>query len=290
MAALDFLFSNSPPQTLLSPATERNDLPAWYQDVQKANILRANQIAAEPYQTYQGPRLAPLNALQQQAIGTAAEGSAESQAANRGALSQVLSAGRDFDPEEFKKFLSPYTGGVVDEIARLGNRNLMENVLPNVQTNFTSAGQPFSSREGDFTSRAIRDSSADIAGKQGQFLQSAFDSAMGNYQSDLARKLQSGTALGNLATNQQNLASAGYNLLNQGGALLQGDQQKNLDLAYQDFLEQKNYPLEQLNIISNALKNNTQKLSSVSTGYAPTAMTPQTASPISQIAGYIGGR
>ena len=101
-------------------------------------------------------------------------------------------------------------------------------------------------------------------------------------QSDLARQLQGGQTLGNLA------AQAGTSSLQQNAALeasgaQQGQKnQQNLDVAYQDFLNQVNHPSQQLSFMNSIIRGiqvPTQQSAS-STGAAAS----YGASPLSQLA------
>lgn len=255
MADLSFLFGGEPPSTYLAPTTEMTSLPQWYQDAQKGLISQAAGIANEPYTPYNGPRVAGLTDLQNQAIGNASNaGVAGGNTLQRGADLAYNAGNTQFDPAQFEQFLSPYTNGVVDRIAQLGERNLTENLLPQINDSFIGSGMPFGSRHEDITARALRDTNGSILGQQSQALSSAYDSAMGNYQNALQRQAQTGGILSGIGTGQtQNEMQAGgfQNLM---GGVQQANQQQNLDTAYGDFQNQKNYPLQQLDVVNSILK------------------------------------
>jgi hypothetical protein len=114
------------------------------------------------------------------------------------------------------------------------------------------------------TSRAVRDVSADILAQQTAALQSGYTQAAGLAGTDLSRQAGLATAAGNLAQTQQQqqlaasgalsslgeqaqtLGLTGANAVGGVGALEQQQGQKNLDVAYQDFLRQQGYPQEQI--------------------------------------------
>ena len=79
-------------------------------------------------------------------------------------------------------FMNPYTQNVVNEQARLSNQNLVENILPGVNSTFTGAGQFGSTRNAEFTNRAIRDQQATLMGQQGQTLMNAQNQANTQYK------------------------------------------------------------------------------------------------------------
>lgn len=133
-----------------------------------------------------------------------------------------LSTGRW--PSHMQEYMSPYTQAVTQEIARLGNQNLQENILPGVNSTFTGQGQFGSTRNADFMNRALRDAQREILGRQSQALESGYGTSANIFGADEGRSLQAqqGTAsnllgLGNLglqantAANQAYLAGIGQN-------------------------------------------------------------------------------
>lgn len=122
--------------------------------------------------------------------------------------------GSEFSADKMAQYMNPYTDGVTKEIARLGARNLNENLLPGVNSTFTGAGQFGSSRNMDFTNRAVRDTNESILGQQSKVLADAQAQALGLAQSASERNLTAGAQTGQLAGVAQG-AAAGYG--NQAG-------------------------------------------------------------------------
>lgn len=124
-------------------------------------------------------------------------------------------------PQHVNEYMSPYTQRVVDEIARLGGRNLEENLLPKVNDVFTGA-QFGRKGHADFTARTVRDSGANILGEQARALESGYKTAADIFGQDQARRLglvgatagAAGTA-GGLANAATNTAGVAGNLANQ---------------------------------------------------------------------------
>lgn len=172
------------------------------------------------------------------------------------------------------QYMNPYTDQVVNRIADLGTRNLTESIMPEIEGRYIQAGQlGFGGRGGTGTpsgmltdtSRAVRDVSADILAQQAKALQSGYTEAAGLAGTDLARQAGLATTagtlggqdlsrqlagagqLGELGAQAQNLGLTGAGALQQVGATQQGQAQKNLDVAYGDFLRQQGYPQEQIN-------------------------------------------
>lgn len=128
-------------------------------------------------------------------------------------------------PGATSAYMSPYINNVVNRIDELGNRNLMENILPNINSTFTGNGQFGSTRNADFTNRAIRDTQNEILGNQANALNTAQQQAYGN----LFQGLGAQTTLGN---QQQAL------------------QQQAMDTGYQDWLNSFALPTQQAGALS----------------------------------------
>lgn len=75
--------------TTSSTTSSTTQFPDWWTNYTQGLISTANQIASQPYAPFQGPTVAPLNALQQQAM-TGAGNLAGSKAAEYGSASDAL--------------------------------------------------------------------------------------------------------------------------------------------------------------------------------------------------------
>ena len=178
-------------------------------------------------------------------------------------------------------YMNPYNDAVTNRIAELGTRNLTENILPEVEGRYIKAGQlGFGSRDGmgtpsgmmTDTSRAVRDISADILAQQTAALQSGYNQAAGLAGTDLSRfgtlantagglaqtqqqqQLAASGALSNLGARAQELGLTGAGAIGGVGALQQQQGQRNLDVAYADFLRQQGYEQEQINNLLSTFK------------------------------------
>jgi hypothetical protein len=171
-------------------------------------------------------------------------------------------------------YMNPYNDAVTNRIGELGARNLSENILPQIEGRYIQAGQlGYGGRDGmgtpsgmmTDTSRAVRDVSADILAQQTAALQSGYNQAAGLAGTDLSRfgtlantigglaqtqqqqQLAASGALSNLGEQAQTLGLTGAGAIGNVGALQQQQGQKNLDVAYSDFLRQQGYEQDQIN-------------------------------------------
>lgn len=118
-----------------------------------------------------------------------------------GALGQATAAidsSANYDANAMRRYLNPYMSGVNDEIARLGNQNLMENTLPGVNSTFTGAGQFGSTRNANFANRAIRDNQQVISGAQTNAMNQAYGQAAQDYLGWARQGQSAGQAMGTI--------------------------------------------------------------------------------------------
>lgn len=108
----------------------------------------------------------------------------------QGALGQYST----WNQQQQNQFMNPYVTNVANEQARLSNQNLFESILPQVNSTFTGAGQFGSTRNADFTNRAIRDQQYNLSGQQANTLFNA--------QNQAATQYKDWTQMGNQASQQ----------------------------------------------------------------------------------------
>jgi hypothetical protein len=292
MALTDFLNNGQlPTGSTFTSKTSETVLPDWYTNYAMQLLSNQQAQAAQPLQTYQGPRVAEFSPTTQQGFGMTGQAATAYQPAlntatqaTQGAINApgglgvaqpYLGAAGQSSVANINQYMNPYTEQVVNRIGELGQRNLTENLLPAVEGRYIQAGQLGFGGRGNMggtpsgmmtdTARALRDTSADILGKQTEALQSGYTQATGLASGDLARQAAlAGTAgglggqdltrqlsgagqLAEMGTAAQTLGLTGAGALQQVGATQQGQAQKNLDVAYSDYLRQQGYPQEQIN-------------------------------------------
>jgi hypothetical protein len=327
MGILDTLTQSPQSPGATSTSVSQQALPGWYTAFLESMNTRGANIAAQPYTPYDGARVAGFSPLQQAGFG-AVQGAANSfqpmldQAAGMagaipgipgqyatGALTALSGAPSPWSSAMRDQYMSPYTSGVVDEIGRLGNRNLTENIMPSVNGAFIGSGQFGSSRNAEILGRSMRDAQRDITGQQQQALESGYNTAGGLFNQDQNRLLQqrqalsganlnagnlalsAGTqgagALGQLAQLQQQLGLGGANAMIGAGGLQQAQQQRGLDTAYGDFKESQGFDLAQLNNLKSLMSGMQLPASGMSASSAPGGYG---ASPLEWITAILNGR
>ena len=258
------LFQGDPLPALTSTVQDQQTAPEFY-----TNYLQ--DIANLGQNAVQQGGVAGFSPLQQQAFQMAPD-LAFAGAGSMGAASQLLGeAGATTVPDVIADYMNPYTSNVVDEMGRLTERNIQENILPNLGAAATGSGQFGSRRQAQITGQSLRDIQADLIGKQYGALNTGYQNASTTAQADLQRAMQAGQSFNRLGTDQQALGAAGLKTMSEYGGQQQAQGQRLLD-----------YPMAQ-----------TQQFAKLMQGYQmPMAKTTQTTaspgystSPLAQISG-----
>lgn len=268
-----------------SSTTTTTEVPAFIKKRLENLYSRAEGESMQDYQTYGLPRIAGFSGDETDSFDMTRGNVGNYQPSFDAASAGYSDVGGGFNPAEFSKYMGTYTGGVTDRIAELGNRNLMENILPGVNDSFIRSGQFGSSRNRDFTLDAIRDTQNEVTGNQAMALQKAFESAMGNYQTGQGQKLNAATGMQELGKNTQAAGMADAGALEAIGKSQRGMDQANLDLAKGDFDAQNNWNKNQLGWFSDVIRGTpTGNMGTVN----QTSTTPQP-NPLAQLAGLGAG-
>jgi hypothetical protein len=179
--------------------------------------------------------------------------------------------------------MNPYVQNVVDQIPQLGQRNLTENLLPQVNSTFTGQGQFGSTRNADFTNRALRDTNESILRQQTDALSAGYKQAQDMSLEDLKRQ-------GALAQTTQQLNAADIGLLSTAGQQQQGQTQANLDTGRKDWQAQQDWQKQNIDWLSQIIRG----LPASETKYQYQSAAPQQSATMSPLAaaaqGFFGTR
>lgn len=274
MGALDFLFEGKSPPAVTTSGTTVQNMPKWLSDYTQGIISQASAVAAEPYQQYEGPRLAGLTPDQLKAFDIARSSTGQTSNAIQGAINQpgALSAaqpyldkaGGTYTGENVNKYMDPYVSNVIDRAGTLAQRQLNEKLLPSVYGTFGGAGQDSRSTEmRKVVDRGTRDLTEGLNEQALGALSGAYTAGGTQFNADQSRQgtlaQYAGTLAGNergqtadLAKSLQAANAGDVSMLGTTGGVQQADTQKSLDLAYGDFQAQRDYPKTQLDWLRNA--------------------------------------
>jgi hypothetical protein len=293
--ALSYLFGANQPSNVDSSTAASNGLPTWYQQYLSGIAGKATQVAGAqdnmpiPAQSVAGFNGDQTQAFQQvrdnqgswQPAINAATGAASSIVPGATNLvgqaqSAVSGPAQTWDTTQAQKYMSPYTSQVVDNIQRLGLRNLNENLLPAVQDQFIGSGQFGSTRNSDILGRTVRDANTDISGQVGNALNAGYTNAQTAFTSDANRaqqqqQLQGSTALqgagalttagaqgattlGALGQTTQALGNTDAATLNASGTQQQALDQQGLNTNYTNATNANNFDWNNLNNLNSVVR------------------------------------
>ena len=288
------LYFDSGQPTTPEKTTQVSELPDWAKGYAKDTLAKGaalTDVNQNPYQTYGGERIAGFSDLQKQAqqgaagmqtAGQVGLGSGLAGAAGLGALGTNYQGGNfyggQFNSDAAKQYMNPYMQNVVDIQQREAQRQAdIAGTQRNAQA--VGAGAFGGSRQAITDAEAARNLATQKGDIQAQGLNQAYGQAANQFNQDYSRNLQAqqlgeqsrqyGAGLGmqGLQTGLQAAGQLGQlgqtqygqemginQLQNQYGAQQQQQQQRGLDTAYQDFLNQQNYPYKQLGFMSDLVR------------------------------------
>jgi hypothetical protein len=201
--------------------------------------------------------------------------------------------------------MDPYVQNVIDRAKLEANRNYNENILPGLTNKFTASGQYGSSAMAREANRAARDVTEGLQSNANAALSGAYTQAGNLFNTDQARQLavgqttgqlagqqqgallQAGQQLGQLGQTQQQLGLQGAAALDTVGQEQQQLNQRNLDTAYQDFLNQTQYPRQTIDWMSSVIRGLPAPQSTTTTSTGPANVYQP--SPLSQLGSYATG-
>lgn len=210
--------SSTPSSTTVS-STELPDWAKGYAKDTLANAANLTDINKNPYQTYSQPRIAGFAPMQEQA---------QTAASN-------MSGGPEAFQQNIGSYMSPYMQNVVDvqkqEAARqsgiMGTQQ---------QAQAAQAGAFGGGRDAIMRAERERNLGQQMNQIQAQGSQAAYDQAANQFRQGITQ---------DVAINQ---------LQDQYGGQQQQQAQRGLDVGYQDFLNQQNYPYKQIGFMSDLVR------------------------------------
>jgi len=208
----------SPSSTTISSA----ELPDWARGYAKntlADAAKLTDINKNPYKAYDQPRIAGFSPMQEQA---------QTAASN-------MSAGPEAFQKNMSSYMSPYMQNVVDvqkqEAARQSGIMGTQQQAQAAQSGAFGGG-----RDAIMRAERERNLGQQMNQIQAQGSQAAYDQAANQFRQGITQ---------DTAINQ---------LQNQYGGQQQQQAQRGLDLGYQDFLNQQNYPYKQIGFMSDLVR------------------------------------
>ena len=234
--------------------TDKKELPPFLEQAYKKLAQQAEAVTdpTVQYTPYGGQRLAPLTTEQQYARQRGFE-QARAYEPDLGMARGLTSLS-----------VSPITQGDITQYMNPYQTQVTQNVLDEMRRRSDIQGQQTSDaavRAGAFGGarhgvqesermRNLREQQSRTAAEMGQ---QNYQQALAAAQAQKAQQLSGAGAFGNIAGQQMQLGQQGIEGLTQAGGMGQQQLQKGMDIAYQDFLKQQQFPYTQAATLGNLL-------------------------------------
>jgi hypothetical protein len=310
--------SAPPPQQTV---TQVQQLPAFEQQMAQNNQNIATSIGSTPYPVYNAPLTQPFSNLQNQGINqvqgvagsyqpglNAAAGltgaSTQQQVNPLGAFSAAgVQPGQD-PSSMISQFMNPYVMQALQpqlqqlqiqqqmNANKIGSQATQEGAFGDARQ---GAAEALNNYYGGLQQQGIigqgyynaYNQAQQMALAQQQLEQQAFGQAQSGGQAEQQQLLNAGTQFGNIGAQQQNLGLQGASALYGAGQQQQSQGQQELNTAYQQFLNQVNWPLQMLNVQESSLSNSPYNLTNYQT-LPPANTTAQNLGAFASVAGGLG--
>ena len=241
-----------PPPTTMTQQT--SNIPEYFQPYLERLFDRAEGVTTEPFQRYEGQRLAEFTPEQQAAYSgvEGLVGDYKPYLASADLLT-AQAAQQSTDPTAIAARMNPYQQAVVDIQKREALRDA-ERLQQQIGAQAVGAGAYGGSRQALIESELARQQGQRLADIQAVGSQQAYDKAMEQLAADRAASLAAGQQFATLGGQQQQLGLAGLGALETVGGTRQAQQQKALDIAYEDFARETTRPSQQVQEMSSVLR------------------------------------
>lgn len=244
-------------------------------------LSKAQSVSSQPYTQYQGQRLADFSPDTQTAFGdirTQAQNGGGTGAVDQGITAAGNAAGfqaNQFPGADLSQYTSPYYRQVVDFQKQQANQDYQEQQAGR-DASAVNAGAFGGDRRFVADSLAQRDLNNQLQGIEATGAQNAFTAATNLWQGDQTNRLNAAnlglnaaSTLGTLGQTKNDLGLQNAEALSTVGAKEQQKQQAGLDLAQQDFQNQRDWPAKQLQLYSQLLSGQQVTPSTTTTTTAP---------------------
>ena len=265
-----------------STQTQVADLPDWAKPYAQETLEKTKALTAGPYQTYGAPRIAGFSPLQEQAQAAAGQmgpsqlgqfGGQVAGAASLGALGTQYNPFRmgQFTAGRAAQYMNPFVEMAMEPQLREAQRSSeMQRMADQAQA--VRSGAFGGGRQAIVEAERQRNLGTQMGDIRAKGYMSAFDQAQQQFAREQQLREQSrqyGAGLGmqGLQTALQGAGQLGalggqefgqqketIGLQSQMGAQQQALRQQGLTQAYQDFLNEQNYPYKQLGFMSDMIR------------------------------------
>ena len=246
---LDFL---SGTKQAAQDSTTQIKLPEYMERAAESLVATAGDVAKEDFIPYTGPRLARMSDLEKQAIDQAQSQRGIGSMQQDQAFTAATAAGAPA-LTSVGDYMTDYNRNVADIAARELRRQ-SEISDQGIAAQAASAGAFGGSRQAILEAENQRNLQQGLGDLYARAQADAYQTALSASQQDRQNQLRSALGMSTVAGARQASGTADINqLMGLGGLERQMDQQA-LDIGYSNFLQERDYPKQQLGFYSDILR------------------------------------
>ena len=277
----------SPPKPSPTNQVVSQTIPAYIEEASKKNIAIADDIGSREYTPYPSQRLAGFNQDTNKSFDMVRDAAGAWQpdfAAATGATKDILNT--PTGAAGIKSYMDPYAQAAMEPTLREMGRQVdigRLGVGRRAQAASAYGGSRHGVVEGEYNKNAGQMMTDTIAQQMSQ----AYQHGANLYGADRNQRLQGVNLLANLTGAGQKMQLTDASALAGTGAQQQALEQMGLDLGYRDFIEQRDWPVELLNIRTAALSGSPYARTNTTQG--ETMLPNTTAQNLGALAALTGG-
>lgn len=266
--------------------TQTQQIPEWQKEFAQANESIASSIASQPYQPYQGQMIAGFTPQQQMGMQQTQDASNAYQPYLDQAHQISSNAVQPWDAAAAQQYMNPYAMAALAPQMQQLQLQQGQNQL-SLNRNAAQAGAYGDARHG--VAQGMNNFYGNLAMNDlvGQGMNHAYDTGFQAFQGQQAAQLAQANQIAGMGAQAQQLGLAGGNANFNAGSQAQQLQQQQLSTSYQNFLQQKNYPIDMLNLRIAALSNSPYNTAQYTT-MAPSNATAMNIGAFGALAGGLG--
>lgn len=229
------------------------DMPEYFQPYMERLFQRSESTFNEPYQTYTAPRIAPYDPFQTQAHAGIAGLVGTEQPYIDAATSYTTQGAQSFPTANMPAYMNPYQQQVTDIAVQAAREqgDLNKQALAGLAT---KAGAFGGSRFGLQSALQERETERLASDIQARGSQAAFETGRQAWLADQQRATEAGKQMAALGGIKQNLGLQGYAALGDVGAARQAADQTALNIGYEDWARQVEWPRRQIQDMTAVLR------------------------------------
>ena len=252
MGIFDFLFGSKNPPPVETTGITTTEIPKYIAEPTADIIGEAMDVGREAYVPYTGARLAGLTPEEQAAM-TQAQGMKGISALRGTEAYDVAKAAGAPALGGVSAYMTDYQQKVADIAAqKMKEQSALQQ--QQIAAKAAGAGGLDASRFAILEAERQKGLTTGLGDLYAKAQATAYSQALKASQQDLAQGLRSSMAMGGLGTQAQMAEQADIAQQMGLGGLERGLSQTGLDIAYTDFLGEKEYPKEQLGFVSNIIR------------------------------------